>query len=265
MAQHSMKQPPLIDAMLDQMGGDFDMNYFTHLDTDLGFIYIAAHAVANVRTAGSLNMAVAEAFGSTFDFSNLAKLFDRKTTLAFPPRKVGYDVFENMLEDQGILKFAFVRDPVERFAVVYANTFSINAKKNPARKAFFKHLKMSDDENLSMLDLAELLCEEGELKPILPHIRPQRRALAYDLVTYDFIGHHESWAKDFGRISSEIFGQDVAHFDPIKTFGRDPEGVELKINVDTETRAAIREAYHEDYEMLEEIAELFPDGFALPE
>ena len=113
-----------------------------------------------------------------------------------------------------------------------------------------------------MLDLAELLCEEEDLKPLLPHLRSQRHMAGFDLVDYNFIGRHETWEADFARVAHDIFGRNVERFDPVVSFNQDPEGVRLQTAVDAETRRALEMAYAEDYEMLEEVEALFPGGFA---
>jgi len=265
MRQQSQSETTTAKAVENHVGGKYALNYFTHLDEELGFVYFSAPAVANTRTVGSLNIAVAEALGIDYTLDNLGKLYNRESTVVAPPERVGIDVFDQMLEDPDVVKFTFFRDPVERFAALYRNVFSINTMGSEPRKKLFKHLAMPLEENLTMLDLAELLCEEEDLKPLFPQTRTQRQMTAFDIVDYDFIGRHESWETDFTRISNDIFGRSVAHFDPIQRFNKDPEGVKLRGNVDEETASAIREAYREDYEMLDEITELFPDGFVLQE
>lgn len=249
-------------AVANLLGSANALNYFTYLHEDAGFIYFSAPAVANIRTSGSLNMAVAELSGAEYELTGLNQLFNRQKSVVGNPNRVGYDVFDRMLDDPDVLKFTFIRDPVSRFAAVYQNTFSINTRQSEHRKTLFGFLGMPIEENLSMLDLAELLVEESELKALLPQLRGQRQMTGFDLVEYSFIGRHENWSRDFAKVSYDIFGRDIAQFDPVKQFNKDPEGVELLCLVDDETKAALREAYREDYEMIEEVAELFPDGFS---
>ena len=112
------------------------------------------------------------------------------------------------------------------------------------------------------LSMAKLLSEEKGLKNLLPLLMPQRSLIAYDLIKYDFIGSHERWDEDYAKLAMEVFGCETPIFDPVKDLNFDPEGANLLANVDEETRAEIEEAYAEDYEMIEEIEELFPDGFS---
>lgn len=252
----------LADAVLQVVGTRWRINQLSFLDEDIGFVYMAVPASANVRTAGSLQKGVAQVRGEALDLPNLRQVLNRDECIIANPKAVGFEVFNQMLEDESVIKLAFVRDPVERFAAVYRNQFSINMKNGAQRVKLFERLGMPLEENLSMLDLAELLTEEEELKGLSPQLMPQRKLIAFDLLDYNFIGRHERWDEDFSRISMEIFGCKTPVFDPVTEFNTDPEGAKLPVNVDEETRAELEEAYAEDYEMIEEIEELFPDGFA---
>ena len=253
----------LVEAIIGVVGTPWRVNNFTYLDQDLGFAYLATPVAANFRTIGSLQKGVAQDRGVAFEIPNLHRVMARDKGLIATPERTGAFEFNQMLEDPSVIKFAFVRDPVERFSAIYRNQFSINTKNGMPRKKLFEYLGMPLDENLTMLDLAELLTEEEGLKNLLPLLVPQRRMIAYDLVEYDFIGRHERWDEDYANISMEIFGCETPVFDPTTELNIDPEGTKLFALVDDETRAAVEEAYAEDCEMIEEIEELFPDGFAI--
>lgn len=252
----------LAEAVMAVVGSRWRLNNFTFLDEDIGFIYFSAPASANVRTVGSLQKGVAQVRGERLELTSLRKVLNRDEGLMDNPQRAGLELFNQMLEDQSVIKLAFVRDPVERFAAVFRNQFSVNMKNGAQRVKLFEFLGMPLTENLSMLDLAELLNEEKELKDLIPHLNAQRSLIAFDLVDYSFIGRHESWNEDFARISMEVFGCETPVFDPIKDLNIDPEGVKLFSLIDEETRKELKKAYAEDYEMIEEIEELFPDGFA---
>lgn len=252
----------LADAVLRLVGTRWRVNHFTYLDEDIGFVYLAAPAAANIRTIGSLQKGVAQVRGEGFEINNLRKVSNRDEGLIANPKELGFDVFDQMLRDESVIKLAFVRDPVERFAAVYRNHFSINVKNGAQRVKLYEFLGMPLDENLTMLDLAELLNEEADLKDLSPPLMLQRSLIAFDVIDYHFIGRHERWNDDYARISMEVFGCESPVFDPIKDLQTDPEGVKLFSLVDEETRAELEEAYAEDYEMIAEIEELFPDGFS---
>ena len=249
------------DAVTKVVGSRARMNYFTYLDEDLGFIYFSVPVVANVRTVGSLLKGMAHVEGKVLDLPSIKPIFDRNNGLLSKPGHVGFNAFGRMLEDDSMIKFAFVRNPVERFSAVYRNQFSINTKHGRQRVKLFEHLGISLDENLSMVDLAEILTEEDGLYDISPQLMTQRSMIAYDLVDFDFIGRHERWEEDYPAIAMEIFGCETPVFDPTTELNIDPEGTKLFALVDDETRAAVEEAYAEDCEMIEEIEALFPDGF----
>jgi len=262
MAQIPNSGNAMANAMADLLGDAHALNYFCHMNEEMGFIYFAAPAVANIRTIASLNLAVAESIGVPYSIEKLGQLYTRKANVVGNPKIVGFDLFGQMLDDVAVLKLTFLRDPVDRFAALYRNVFSANARYSPPRQKLFEYLGMPIEENLSMLDLAELVGEEAGLKEQLPQLRSQRQMTGFDLVDYSFIGRHETWQSDFARVSHDIFGRDVAQFDPIEAFNQDPEGVEMKGAVDAETNGILRLAYAEDYEMISEVDELFPNGFA---
>lgn len=253
----------LADAVLQEVGTRWRVNQLVFLEEEIGFVYMAAPASANVRTIGSLQKGVAQVRGEALDLSGLTKVLNRDQCIIANPKALGFEVFNQMLEDESVIKFTFVRDPIKRFAAVYRNQFSMNMKNGAQRKKLFEFLGMPPEENLSMLDLAELMAEEEELKALTPQLMPQRKIVAFDLLEYDFIGRHEQWDDDFARISMEIFGCETPKFDPTKDLNIDPEGHKLFSLVDEETRAVLKEVYAVDFEMIEEIEELFPDGFAV--
>ncbi len=252
----------LADAVLRLVGTRWRVNQFTYLEEDIGFAYLAAPAVANIRTIGSLQKGVAQVRGEDFEIKNRRKVTNRDESLIANPKELGFDVFDQMLRDDSVVKLAFLRDPVERFVAVYRNHFSMSVKNSPQRVKLFEFLGMPIEENLTMLDLAELLNEEEGLADLSPQLLQQRNLIAFDVIDYQFIGRHEQWDEDYARISMEIFGCETPKFDPIKDLNIDPEGHKLFSLVDEETRAELEEAYAEDYDMLDEIAETFPDGFA---
>jgi len=253
----------LADGVLRLVGTRWRVDQFTYLDEDLGFVYLSAPAAANIRTIGSLQKGVAQLRDETFNIINHRRVLNRDESLIANPKVLGFEVFDAMLNDETVIKFAFVRDPVERFAAVYRSHFSMNAKNGPQRKKLFEFLGMPLTENLSMLDLAELLNEEKELIELTPQLVLQRNLIAFDLIDYHFIGKHEQWDDDYARISMEVFGCETPRFDPVKDLNVDPEGQNLVLLVDDETRAELEEIYAEDYDMLTEIEEHFPDGFAV--
>jgi len=252
----------LADAVLREVGTRWRVNQLTFIDEEIGFVYLAAPASANVRTIGSLQKGVAHLRGQTLELPTLKKVLNRDECIIASPKALGFQVFNQMLEDESVIKFTFVRDPIERFAAVYRNQFSINTKNGVQRVKLFEFLGVPLEENLSMLDLAELMAEEEGLKALSPQLMAQRKLLAFDLLDYDFIGRHETWDKDFPRISMEVFGCETPVFDPVIALSADPEGARLPVNVDAETREVLQEVYADDYEMINEIEDLFPDGFA---
>jgi len=262
MSNFPVDETPFAEAVREIIGGPERLNHGTFVSRRLGFIYISVPAVANARTVGSLSLAVAERLGIDLEIKSLAQIYRRKDMIIKTPQDYGMPLFGHMLNDPSVVKFTFLRDPADRFVATYRSKFSINTKKSEARQKLFAHLGMPLEENLSMLDLAELLCEEKELGETLPQLRSQRSLTAYDLVDYDFIGRHEQWYTDYALVSAEIFGEKTRQFDPMKAFNRDPEGVSLKVLIDEETRAALAIAYRDDYNMLDEVAELYPGGFS---
>ncbi len=244
------------------LGGLEPLNYFTHLQHHFGFIYFAVPAAANIRTIGSLNLATAQAMGLELEYKQISQVYNRQTAIIPNPNMEGYAVFNEMLDDPEVIRMAFLRDPASRFAATYRNMFSTNTLRSMPRQKVFDYLGIPITENLTMLDLAELVMEEPVLKQISPQLRSQRQMLAFDFVDYTFIGRHERWDEDFARISHDIFGREIETFDPVKAFNVDPEGTNMQILIDDETRAAIKRAYPEDYKMLDEVDELYPNGYA---
>ncbi len=252
----------LAEAVLRVVGKRWRLNQLAFLDEQIGFVYMSAPASANIRTIASLQKGVAQVNGGALDILNLKQIVNRGEGLIDNPKQAGFEVFNHMLEDESVIKLAFVRDPVERFAAIYRNQFSINTKNAAQREKVFEFLGIPLEENLSMLDLAELMVEEEGLIDLSLQLAPQRKLIAFDLLDYSFIGHHEQWDKGFADISMEIFGCETPVFDPVKELNIDPEGAEMLTLVDEETRAVLEQVYAEDYEMIEEINDIFPDGFA---
>ncbi|MCF6272379.1 MAG: sulfotransferase family protein [Rhodobacteraceae bacterium] len=261
MGQFLEDQGTLAEVVTKLLGGPYPLNFFTHMNEDVGFLYFSAPGVANIRTIGSLSLAVAETLGIDFRLDNMGQIYKRQARLLDSPETGGQGVFERMLQDPDVVRITFFRDPADRFAALYHNVFSINTLRAEPRMKLFDFLGMPIEENLSMLDLAELICEEEGLKALLPQLRSQRQMTAFDLVDYDFIGRHETWPVDFAKISLDIFGRETRQFDPVSAFNKDPEGTMFKRLIDADTKAALKLAYAEDYDMMAEISAIYPQGF----
>lgn len=249
-------------AIAREVGGEFPLNYFSFIDPENSFVYLATPGVAHLRTIGSLQYAVAQMNGDTFEIKNMKPIFNRDFGLIGNPKSHGYELFGQMLDDPSVIKFTFLRDPADRFAALYRSLLSIHTKRTNPRQKIFNFLGLKLEEDLSMIDLAELILEEPELMAVSPQLRTQRQMTAFELIDYNFIGRHETWETGFADVALEIFGEETELFNPVGVIANDVEGLNVKPLVSSDLRGIIKEVYAEDYDMLEEVEELYPDGFA---
>lgn len=219
------------------------------------FVYFNNPKVVSSSTKAGLNRAIARRFGIEMRYDTLEGVHERGVNPMKTPEEVGQKLFARLLRDPAVTRFAFVRDPLSRLISAYADRLSTSggAQKPPfARLA--AHLGLKAGAELSFADFARLCADDPAVRDFDPHWRLQRRQIAFDLVPYSFVGHHESWSRDFAAITAAIFGAPVQEVDTRAAFGHFTDAARKPVVTDAATRALVERAYAQDYAMLEEIA-----------
>ena len=253
-AQNDQRERPKVSKTLAALGAHYGTRDLTtsmiHAWEDPAFVYFNNPKVACSTTKASLNMADAAHAGVTLEYKSLTEVHNRGHNLLKWPYRLPADVIEHLLTDKDVIRFCFLRDPLTRFISAYASKIR---SKSRQREILFEHLGLDVEAKLGIEEMAEIFVDDKVARELNRHWQPQRRAVAYDLVEHRFFGRQERLAEDFRTVTSMIFGAPADVFDTRSLFGNvTADSVKRTLRTDR-LEALVRQAYAEDYAMLEDI------------
>ncbi|MEO0915055.1 MAG: sulfotransferase family 2 domain-containing protein, partial [Pseudomonadota bacterium] len=240
--------------LLQHFGGEEAFNWPIHIWQHPSFIYVSTPKNACSTTKASLNMRVARDVDPGFRIDEMKGVHKRDKMLLRTPNEVGDEEMDRLLTSPDVVRFCFVRDPLQRLISAYHSKLSYKHKRqSPHRQALFAHLGLSLEENLEIEDVAEIFAEDAAARYLDEHWRPQNEVIAYGIMPFSAIGRFEIWSEDFAEITTQIFGAPVPPVDT-RRFNRDVTPHTFKESQATpRLLKAVKKAYAADYAMFKDI------------
>lgn len=242
-----------VPALVECYGGRGPMNLYMHINRDPGFIYFTNPKVACSSTKASLNVEVARRSDTPLKLASMIEVHLREKNPLLSPNQIPAPYFQGMMTDPEVVRFSFVRDPLQRFCSAYLSKLAENRRNSRLKFRLTSYLKRTDQAGISVEEFARLCRDDPTVRDFDGHWRLQRNQIAFDLVDYTFVGNQKTFADDFRAVSRRIFGEEIPMFDTRTAFGRKTRSAKLADGVISEVRADVEAAYADDYRMIEEI------------
>lgn len=243
----------IVDRLIVNFTDVSEFNYSVHVAEDFGFIYFSNPKTACTTAKASINLTTAKARGQNLEFLSLGDIHDRKKNVLSSPAEVGYEKFENMLRSSTVRKFAFVREPISRFASAFASKLSFE---NPLSDKVKSYLGKPHDtpiqDVLNINEFAQMVAQDHTLRDLDEHWRLQRKQICFEHVSDLEIGHQENAQTDLGMMLDGIFGAGQAvFFNARESFPNNASNShELTQSLSERARENIKSAYIDDYDMI---------------
>jgi len=205
---------------LQNFYGEFDFQYFIHISIKLKYIYFE---IPKTGCTTIKNLLIRSELGNQKYILNGFKDNDvhmfPKNSLLLKPFNFSKDHFNSIVNSGEFLKFAFLRDPRDRFNSAYfdkvvnnSSNFKILLKSKLKKYPNYNHYL--SDINVMPIDLfADLLLElKEECKYIDPHFQLQEKLLPIQFVENIQIFNFDNFSKELIILGNKL---DIK-FDDIK-------------------------------------------------
>lgn len=163
------------------VGGEGPFNYTIHIAQTPRFIFLSNPICACSTLKVTLNLSVARAQGrSDFRISSAEQIHDRAANLLLTPRQIGYDRFEEMLDDPEVPIFAFFRSPESRLLSAWRKKLTYECG---FTRRVRTHLGVAADrplkDFLGLDAFAALVDKDPALRDLDEHWRLQRKQVFF--------------------------------------------------------------------------------------
>ena len=197
--------PSLIHEFIQNFNGERQFNYSIHVSDDFGFIYFNNPKCGCSTTKATLNLACAAVAGRELVYTSKADIHQRSKNILRRPADVGYDRFVEMLDDKAILKFAFMRDPVDRLASAFENKLTWNSVH---KRALNLALGRPAEQPVAFADFVSMIADNHTLRDIDEHWRLQKKQICYDLVPGQKLFTFENLEVELENLLHQLFKRD---------------------------------------------------------
>lgn len=232
-----------------------EFNYSVHISTQNKYIYFSNPKVGCTTLKATLNLMEAKTANQNLIYSGMGQIHSRKYNLLKTPHAIGYGNFLSMIEDKSVIKFCFVREPIERFASAYASKLMLDRNEAKVVKTY---LGLPQDQ--AMCDLvppdrfAQLVSEDEALRDLNEHWRLQRKQTCFDLVPQMICNKMTHFQRNLKSICENIFdGHEFEIFDARVHFaGNRSQSAKVKSELTPDAMNALKSAYSADFDLFDQ-------------
>ena len=178
-----------------------EFEYHIHISTQNSYIYFEVPKVACSTTKLTLQQLEAKTAGLSSPSQEMSIIHNKKQSLLLSPSDIGLDKFQEMLKDNSVFKFGFVRNPYTRILSAFLS--KMRWKDSPYKKKIAQILNVDINSNITFEQFVYAIRQQSEFD-MDPHWRPQSIQLFRDLLVYDFIGFFENFEQDLQEILKHI-------------------------------------------------------------
>ncbi|PKQ06457.1 MAG: hypothetical protein CVT72_06565 [Alphaproteobacteria bacterium HGW-Alphaproteobacteria-11] len=180
------------------------------------------------------------------------RIHDNKMLPFCDPEEFGIRNFPEGVNDSGLKRFAFVRNPYTRVLSAYLDKFVSKPRERErlkaARARYLSELGFSAGKEITFAEFVEAVSRQPRVE-MDAHWRPQADLLALPTVKYDFVGRLESFRADFLALES-FLGVDLQSLYVAKDGKKTGAANRLADYYTPEIKAQVDRIYADDFEFL---------------
>lgn len=230
-----------------------EFEYSIHISVKNSYIYFETPKVACTTIKKKLQEIEARMEGIILPENRPpADIHPKKKSPLLSPSDIGFEKFYEMLNDDNIVKFCFVRNPYTRTLSAFLNKIDKPKKTNPQKRKINHILGLDSDTN-TKITFKQFLnaIHKTNAYDMDPHWRPQSNQLFGNCVNYNFVGHFENFTKEFDEIIRKIYPKSAhknGYFDSQSTpINRTNANSKLIKYYNDETEDLVRKIYQKDF------------------
>lgn len=238
-------------TLAKQQLGSQQFNYHFNISLKNNYIY------CEVSKAGCTGIKK-QLIRNEFNFEGIPKQVQKRheyphkpidQAVFIKPFQVGEAIFNRMMRDSRVFKFALVRNPYTRALSGYLDKIlrGKEQKKNIAPHVAAQRSCTLDDfraKDITFLEFCKALAGKDNIREFDHHWRPQAAHICIDIVPYSFIGKLENIDSDLKEINKHIGSLSNTN----ETGHKTGAGQRLKDFYCEESMEIIANVYEEDFE-----------------
>ena len=178
-----------------------------------------------------------------------------KSRLLTGPRELTVQDALEAMADRSFFRFTVVRDPLRRVLSAYADKMRDGMK---PRIWLMKYLKRPLDSDMSLSAFLDLIANDSGAMNVDRHWRRQCDEIAYDFISYNYIGQVEELERAMKHIAWSVFGyKNVGIVDTRRTLQHNTHSASLAAQLSNQDRKNIQKAYGPDFDMYSDVTKTF--------
>lgn len=182
-----------------------ELEYSIHISVKSSYIYVETPKVACSTIKKKLQEIEASLEGITLPENRPPSDIHKKAlSPLLSPSDVGFEKFCEMLDDDSVIKFCFVRNPYTRTLSAFLNKIDRPKTINRQQRKIKRILGLDIDKKITFKQFLDAISNSTSFD-MDPHWRIQSNQLFWSCINYDFIGYFENLTQDFNQILKQIY------------------------------------------------------------
>ena len=228
-----------------------EFEYSIHISVKNSYIYFETPKVACTTIKKKLQESEARLEGIILPENRpLSDIHPKKKSPLLSPSDIGFEKFCEMLNDDTVVKFCFVRNPYTRTLSAFLNKIDRPKKISPHKRKINRILGLDIDTKITFKQFLEAISKTNPFD-MDPHWRPQSNQLFWGCVNYNFVGYFENFTQEFDEILRKIypsFNNKNSYFKhEIPPKNKTNASSKLMNFYDRKTKDLVREIYKKDF------------------
>lgn len=227
-----------------------EVNYHIHISLQNSYIFVEVPKVACSTLKRLLQEIEARTAGTPIPAPDMATIHNKRLSSLLSPAEVGWEKFEQLLNDRSIFKFCFVRNPYSRLLSAYLSKLRWREGK------YFQQVSQMlgvESDTISFEQFVQAIEMQRSIE-MDPHWRIQTDQIFDSLIAYDFIGRFETLSQDIEAIVQRIAPPSIQPQLQIEHSGSHRSGRATNANAklqafyrDTSVRERVKQIYSVDF------------------
>lgn len=177
----------------------YDLDYSVHISPTLKYIYFNNPKCGCSSIKATLNLWEASFTNQFLNYDEIDKIHDKQNNLLLSPSQLGFEKFEELLNDNTFIKVSSIRDPVERVLSAYFSKIYFESE----QKLALSNL-LSQESKLDFFNFLKILQTDKKFLDFDEHWRPQAKTTCINFIQLDHIIRFDNLHDDLERLWNRL-------------------------------------------------------------